>query len=173
MLLFPDHSTLLICISKIQMENAARKENKMHNKGLTWDSSVRLNWEFCTPNSLLPLSGVPQDSWGTLWALHEVLWEKMPPYRTFWWQNISWKIICSKYFVYQLEVHNTIPKGKLTQTGQSFWMGFHSSFFLTLFLPPFAQRWKWKVFSGRWSLGHWALQQTHFPQNLGFSPLSF
>lgn len=78
---------------------------------------------------------------------------------------------CSKYFMYQRKDHNTIPKGKSLhkQSKASGW-AFTAGFFLTLFLPPVTQRWKWKVFSGRGCLGHWALQQTHYPQKLGLFP---
>lgn len=53
--------------------------------------------------------------------------------------------------------HNSRGK-ELTQTGQSFWLDFHSRFFSPLFFPLFAKKWKCKVFSYRGCLGHWVTQ---------------
>lgn len=63
------------------------------------------------------------------------------------------KILCVPA---QRPQHNSQGK-ELTQTGQSFWMDFHSSFFSSL-PPPICQGWKWKVFSYRGCLGHWVIQ---------------
>lgn len=172
MLLFPDHSTLLICISKTQMENVVHNKSKTQDWGLTWGSSAMLNWELWTPNTVsCPSQVFPsfQDSWRALWGLHEVLQEKChhtesSDGRTFNGRLFAPNILCTSW-----KTTAQFPRGRAYTNRAKLLDGLSQQFFfLTLFLPLFTQRWKWKVFSGRGCPGHWALKQTHYPQNLGF-----
>lgn len=177
MLLFPDHSTLLICISKTQMENVVHNKSKTQDWGLTWGSSAMLNWELWTPNTVsCPSQVFPsfQDSWRALWGLHEVLQEKChhtesSDGRTFNGRLFAPNILCTSW-----KTTAQFPRGRAYTNRAKLLDGLSQQFFFKHSSFLFSPRGE----SGKFSQAEDALATEHLSKHIihktwGFFPLSF